>query len=136
MRNGVILSLIPAELDRLRALIRDRNSPQKTCGAPRLCSLAVTPGAMAGEIERFATTIGVMGQSLTRPNDIIFQLIGLVPRHPASPKVFANQGNQARRGRSKNSRSGSKLLPRRAQAVIGSRNAESVERVDEQGALH
>jgi transposase len=29
MRSGVTLSVLPADLDRLRALVRDRNAPQK-----------------------------------------------------------------------------------------------------------
>jgi len=40
MRTGVTVSITPADLDRLRALIKDRNAPQKRAWRARIVLLS------------------------------------------------------------------------------------------------
>jgi hypothetical protein len=44
MRTGISLSVTPADVDRLRALVKDRNAPQKHVWRARIVMLSAGAG--------------------------------------------------------------------------------------------
>ena len=67
MRSGISLSVASADLDRLRALVRDRNTPQKHVWRAQIVLLSaagVGTNATARARRRRSSLIAAMGCSL------------------------------------------------------------------------